>query len=182
MDFASYADLALGLANLTPHGDPDRDTLAAFLHERWSWIDTELDDGDVVRLQQLHRDLRAVLTAEEEDAAVTGLNALLRRHPVSPEISDHRHGEEGPSFHLHLHRGDVDIAEHVAAVCAMGLTVELLDTGFDRRGSCHHTTCDDVFIDVSPGGTRRYCDDRCQNRANVAAYRARKRAEAAAGD
>ena len=61
------------------------------------------------------------------------------------------------------------------------LIYQLLDIGFDRRGVCQHTTCADVYIDASPGGTRRYCSDSCQNRANVAAYRARKRAEQAEG-
>lgn len=34
----------------------------------------------------------------------------------------------------------------------------------------------------SPGGTRRYCSDSCANRANVAAWRARKRAAAEQDD
>ena len=38
--------------------------------------------------------------------------------------------------------------------------------------------CQDVFVDTSPNRSRRYCSDRCSSRANVAAYRARRRAEA----
>jgi predicted RNA-binding Zn ribbon-like protein len=34
-----------------------------------------------------------------------------------------------------------------------------------------------VFIDISTSNTRRYCSDRCMNRANVSAFRARKRGE-----
>jgi predicted RNA-binding Zn ribbon-like protein len=34
-----------------------------------------------------------------------------------------------------------------------------------------------VFIDTSTSNTRRYCSERCMNRANVSAYRARKRGE-----
>jgi predicted RNA-binding Zn ribbon-like protein len=34
-----------------------------------------------------------------------------------------------------------------------------------------------VFIDTSTGNTRRYCSERCMNRANVSAFRARKRDE-----
>jgi predicted RNA-binding Zn ribbon-like protein len=34
-----------------------------------------------------------------------------------------------------------------------------------------------VFIDTSVSHTRRYCSDRCASRANVIAYRARKRGE-----
>jgi predicted RNA-binding Zn ribbon-like protein len=34
-----------------------------------------------------------------------------------------------------------------------------------------------VFIDTSANRTRRYCSERCTNRANVTAFRARKREE-----
>jgi predicted RNA-binding Zn ribbon-like protein len=34
-----------------------------------------------------------------------------------------------------------------------------------------------VFIDTSVNRTRRYCSDRCASRANVTAYRARKRGD-----
>jgi len=34
-----------------------------------------------------------------------------------------------------------------------------------------------VFIDGSTSNTRRYCSDRCMNRANVSAFRARRRGE-----
>lgn len=177
MDFAGYADLAIGLANVEPYEAPGHDDLVSFVRDRWSWLpdSVEFTDQDHAALTQLHHDLRAVMTADDDATAADRLNDLLRRHPVSPEISGHPHGDEDPGLHLHLHRGDGSVSEHVAAVCAMGLTIELLDTGFERRGSCGHSTCEDVFIDASPGCTRRYCSQRCQNRANVAAYRARKR-------
>jgi hypothetical protein len=34
-----------------------------------------------------------------------------------------------------------------------------------------------VFIDTSTSRSRRYCSDRCMNRANVTAFRARKRGD-----
>jgi len=37
--------------------------------------------------------------------------------------------------------------------------------------------CRGVFIDTSTSNTRRYCSERCMNRANVSAFRARKRGE-----
>jgi predicted RNA-binding Zn ribbon-like protein len=42
---------------------------------------------------------------------------------------------------------------------------------------CQAAPCQGVFIDVSVNRTRRYCSDRCASRANVTAYRARKRGE-----
>jgi predicted RNA-binding Zn ribbon-like protein len=56
----------------------------------------------------------------------------------------------------------------------MGLAVRLARLGIDRFGVCQAAPCQGVFIDTSAGRTRRYCSDRCTNRANVTAYRARK--------
>ena len=42
------------------------------------------------------------------------------------------------------------------------------------------TTCEHVYVDTSPNRSRRYCSERCSSRANVAAYRARRRAVASA--
>ncbi|WP_438818627.1 CGNR zinc finger domain-containing protein, partial [Streptomyces venezuelae] len=38
--------------------------------------------------------------------------------------------------------------------------------------------CRNAYLDPPPNRSRRYCSDRCATRANVAAYRARKRQEA----
>jgi predicted RNA-binding Zn ribbon-like protein len=62
-----------------------------------------------------------------------------------------------------------------AAGAAMGLAVRLTELGIERFGICRATPCKGVFIDTSAGRTRRYCSDRCTNRANVTAFRARKR-------
>jgi predicted RNA-binding Zn ribbon-like protein len=62
----------------------------------------------------------------------------------------------------------------------MGLSTLVCDLGATRLGVCDASPCADVFVDVSPNRSRRYCSDRCSSRANVAAYRARRRAAAAA--
>jgi hypothetical protein len=59
----------------------------------------------------------------------------------------------------------------------MGLAVRLTDLGIERFGVCQAPGCLGVFIDVSSSNTRRYCSERCMNRANVSAFRARKRGE-----
>ncbi len=181
MNFASYAQMALDLANVEPYDDPTDEDLVAFVDRTWPWLPVGLQPDEIGPLRQLHRDLRAVITADDDESAADALNALMQAYPVRPEVSGHPHGDAPPRWHLHLSREDATALSHAGAVCAMGLAVELLDIGFDRRGVCQHTTCADVYIDASPGGTRRYCSDSCQNRANVAAYRARKRAEQAEG-
>ena len=69
------------------------------------------------------------------------------------------------------------VADKYAAGAAMGLAVRLTDLGIERFGTCQAPGCQGVFIDGSTSNTRRYCSDRCMNRANVSAFRARKRGE-----
>lgn len=61
----------------------------------------------------------------------------------------------------------------------MGLAIHLTELGADRLGICQAAPCRNAYLDTSTNRSRRYCSDRCATRANVAAYRARKRAEAA---
>lgn len=60
----------------------------------------------------------------------------------------------------------------------MGLAFHLTEHGVDRLGLCEAAPCRNAYLDTSTNRSRRYCSDRCATRANVAAYRARKREEA----
>ena len=64
----------------------------------------------------------------------------------------------------------------------MGLAFHLTEHGADRLGLCEAAPCRNAYLDTSTNRSRRYCSDRCATRANVAAYRARKRLEAARPD
>jgi predicted RNA-binding Zn ribbon-like protein len=46
----------------------------------------------------------------------------------------------------------------------------------ERLSVCAADDCECVLVDLSKNRSRRFCDRGCGNRANVAAYRARKRA------
>jgi predicted RNA-binding Zn ribbon-like protein len=70
------------------------------------------------------------------------------------------------------------VAELLIAEALLGLSILVCDVGPLRLGVCQASGCDDVFVDTSPNQSRRYCSDRCSSRANVAAYRARRKAEA----
>ncbi|WP_344845490.1 CGNR zinc finger domain-containing protein [Nonomuraea dietziae] len=57
----------------------------------------------------------------------------------------------------------------------MGLAAVVTELGVDRLGVCQAARCSRVFVDTSSNRSRRYCSERCASRANVAAYRARRR-------
>jgi len=115
--------------------------------------------------------LRACADGDGEDAAAQ-LNTLLMQHPVHPQLSGH---DEQP-WHVHYTESG-SVADKYAAGAVMGLAVRLSDVGLDRFGVCQAAGCRGVFIDTSTSNTRRYCSERCMNRANVSAFRARKRDE-----
>lgn len=64
----------------------------------------------------------------------------------------------------------------------MGLAFHLTEYGVDRLGLCQAAPCRNAYLDTSTNRSRRYCSDRCATRANVAAYRARKRLETERSD
>ncbi|MET8863312.1 CGNR zinc finger domain-containing protein [Nonomuraea sp. NPDC049421] len=116
-------------------------------------------------LRGLRDELAAVFDAAGDERAVASrLNALLERYPVRPQLSDH----DGHGWHLHL-------ADDPAATAVMGLAAVVAELGVDRLGRCHEPRCRRAFLDTSSNRSRRYCSARCASRANVAAYRARRR-------
>jgi predicted RNA-binding Zn ribbon-like protein len=129
--------------------------------------------------------LRAVFESAaegDETRAVNLLNELLTEYPVSPVVSGHGLlGENGrPQWHMHLAESAGTATALFAAGASMGLAVHLTQHGVDRLGICQAAPCRNAYLDTSTNRSRRYCSDRCATRANVAAYRARKR-EASAG-
>ncbi|MDP4511416.1 MULTISPECIES: CGNR zinc finger domain-containing protein [unclassified Nonomuraea] len=117
---------------------------------------------DLIRLRD---ELAAVFDAAGDERAVAELlNALLVRYPVRPQLSDH----DGHDWHLHL-------AEDPAATAVMGLASVVAELGVDRLGRCREPHCGQAFLDTSSNRSRRYCSARCASRANVAAFRARRK-------
>ena len=178
MDLNSYAELAVRLVNTAGGGGEDGDRLVnldglrSLVADR-EHLSTGMTRNDLDALRGLRSEFRAFFVAcadgDGEDAAAR-LNALLIQHPVHPQLSGH----DGQSWHVH-YRESGSVADRYAAGAVMGLAVRLTDLGISRFGSCQAAGCRGVFIDVSSSNTRRYCSDRCLNRANVSAFRARKR-------
>ena len=189
MELASYADLAVRLVN-TEEPARGRDGLTTVEAVRRLFSGSSrggrlADEGDLPKLRSVRVRLRAVFESAaegDETRAVNLLNELLTEYPVSPVVSGHGFlGENGrPQWHMHLAESAGTATALFAAGASMGLAVHLTQHGVDRLGICQAAPCRNAYLDTSTNRSRRYCSDRCATRANVAAYRARKR-EAAAG-
>jgi predicted RNA-binding Zn ribbon-like protein len=177
MDFVRYAERAARLVN-APLGEDDG--LPALLSDR-DWLVPLLVERDSRALRRFQRELREVFEAAsdgEEALVVDRLNALLAKHPVTPYIAGH----DSQSWHLHVSDRASSVADLLVAEALMGLAVIVCDFGATRPGVCQASGCDNVFVDTSPNRSRRYCSERCSSRANVAAYRARRKAELAGSE
>lgn len=174
MDFVRYADFAAQLVNAELES---REGLADYLKSR-RWLLLRTEDRDLAPLRRLRRELRPIFEASDrgdEEEVVRHVNLLLAKHPVTPYIAGH----DRESWHLHVAEKGSSVAALVTAECVMGLATLVVDFGPTRLGVCSAEKCDQVFVDTSPNQSRRYCSDRCSSRANVAAYRARRKSGAA---
>ncbi|MER5883620.1 CGNR zinc finger domain-containing protein [Streptomyces sp. NPDC001941] len=186
MELASYSDFAVRLVNTEePARNKDALTSVEVVRELFgasTQMARRATDSDVTRFRSVRARLRAVFEAADtgdERTAVDLLNSLLLEFPVSPQISGHDYlDDEGrPDWHMHLADHPSNATAGYAAIAAMGLAFHLTTYGADRLGLCQAAPCRNAYLDTSTNRSRRYCSDRCATRANVAAYRARKRLE-----
>jgi predicted RNA-binding Zn ribbon-like protein len=187
VELAYYSDYAVRLVNTEePRRGTDALTSLEAVREllgAGSQTAARAVDADVARLRAVRVRLRGIFEAADEGdevRAVDLLNALMLEFPVSPQISghDHLHDATGhPDWHMHLADHAVNAGAAYSATACMGLAVQLTTLGVDRLGICEAAPCRNAYVDTSTNRSRRYCSDRCATRANVAAYRARKRLE-----
>ena len=174
MDFIRYAEASAGLLNTDIAGVDD---LVAHLAGR-EWLHPQVTDRDCMVLRRFQRELRPVFEASgtgDTRGVVDGLNELMVRYPITPRISDH----DGDDLHLHVATRSASVAELLIGESLLGLATLVCDLDPSRLGVCSATRCTHVYVDTSPNRSRRYCSDRCSSRANVAAYRARRKLAAA---
>jgi predicted RNA-binding Zn ribbon-like protein len=172
VDFIRYAEASASLLNAPL---ANLDDLVEHLSNR-QWLQDQATDKDAGVLRRFQRDLRAVFEASEAAdtrLVIDSLNALMERHPITPMVSDH----DGKNLHLHVANRAASVAELLIGEALLGLATLVCDLGPTRLGVCSATPCTNVYVDTSPNQSRRYCSERCSSRANVAAYRARQRAE-----
>jgi predicted RNA-binding Zn ribbon-like protein len=177
-DYVRLAGLATELVNTAPgvwHGEdqlPDTAALNAFLAEHG--IDAAPATGDLDAVRDLRTRLREVLDARDAEAIADKASELVARGlgtvGLAPDAQDRHQWCARP-------RPDADLADRLALLGGLGVLGALRTLGPERFRDCASDTCSGVFIDTTRPGRRRYCmPDLCGNRANVAAYRARRRA------
>ena len=174
MDFLLYAERSAALLNVEVATVPD---LVRHLEGR-AWLHEQCVESDCRALGRFQRELRPVFEASDAGAGgevVELMNALMVKHPITPRIAEH----DGIDLHLHVASRSASVAELLIGEALLGLATLICDLGATRLGVCSADKCDNVYVDTSPNQTRRYCSERCSSRANVAAYRARRKAATA---
>ncbi len=127
-------------------------------------------DQELAEVRALRHELHRLWTAPTSDVLVDGVNRMLVDGGARPQLVRH----DGWDWHLHATSADQPLAVRMSVEAAMALMDVVRSGEVDRLKVCEGDDCDDVHVDLSKNRSRRYCEAGCGNRANVAAYRARK--------
>lgn len=176
MIFSADTEVSLAAAaDLVSSLDPDTLTTVAQLEaymERWEFtgrFDRTPEELDEVRAL---RPVLAELWRAEEAQAVQATNRLLAGARAVPQLVRH----DRWSWHFHATTPEAPLATRIVVEAAMAFTDVIRADELDRLRTCAADDCDNPVLDLSKNRSRRYCEAGCGNRANVAAYRARKSA------
>ena len=143
--------------------------LDAFVLE-WEWTGSRAHDAaELEAVRALRPRLRELWTADTE-RAVELVNTLLADAAALPQLV--RHDEW--SWHLHATPPEAPLSTRMAVEAAMAMVDVIRADELGRLTVCAADDCEDVVVDLSKNRSKRYCDGGCGNRANVAAYRARR--------
>ena len=153
--------------------DPDTMTTPAaldayFAEFRYTGSRTH-DDAELAAIRALRAPLRALLTADR-DEAVRIVNGILATHQAVPQLVRH----DGFDYHLHATDPSAPLADRIAVEAAMAMVDVIRADERSRLSVCADDTCNGLVLDLSRNRSRRYCSATCGNRVAVAAYRARK--------
>jgi predicted RNA-binding Zn ribbon-like protein len=171
VNLSSYAELAVRLANTAVQapGEPDPlGTAAACANALGDCLHGPVTRRDLAVLQHLRAEFTAIFTAAatgDNKTAVDRLNALLLQFPIQPELVSH----DDQRWHVHLARQG-SVADRFAAGAIIGVALTASQLGVSRLGMCAIASCRRVFIDSSPGKSRRYCADHAA-KGNVSTLR-----------
>jgi predicted RNA-binding Zn ribbon-like protein len=173
LNLSSYAELAVRIANTAVRapGEPDPlSSTAACTHALGDWLPGQVTRRDLGVLAYLRDEMSAIFTAAaagDANAAMSRLNALLIQFPIQPEMTSH----DDQRWHVHLAEHG-SVADRFAAGAIIGIALTVSQSGVGRLGVCAIASCARVFIDASPGRSRRYCAEHTAARGNVSTLHA----------
>ncbi len=128
--------------------------------------------SEVDQVREIRERLRALWSAGDRAEAAALVNAILRETTSTPYLTKH----DQLDWHLHMTEQDAPLAHRMGAEAAMGVLDLIRTDNLARLKTCAAPDCEAVLVDLSRNSSKRYCDTgNCGNRANVAAYRARRR-------
>ncbi|WMY78680.1 CGNR zinc finger domain-containing protein [Citricoccus sp. I39-566] len=117
--------------------------------------------------------------AEDADAALEGLNALLGAAGPVRAVLPPGSTVRSPAILAAGHEGDAP-DKAASTAFALALAEVALAGELTRLRTCSGEDCTNAFVDLTRNRSKQFCDEaNCANRAHVKAYRARRAAEAA---
>lgn len=148
------------------------DDLYAFLTRHHFPVAKPPTHADLEAVRVLRESLRTIWNEATVKEATEGINHLVASIRATPYLV----GGEGDTVHLTFAEEPThSFIERLTLASALEM-VRLLQTyGLGRLRHCDSAPCRDVFVDTSRNRSRRFCDDRCASRYNVAAFRERQR-------
>ena len=129
------------------------------------------DDAELAAVRALRPALRELLTSDR-DHAVELVNEMLAEARALPQLVRHDRWD----WHLHAVEPEAPLATRIIVETAMAMVDVIRADELGRLRVCAADDCEDVVVDLSKNRSKRFCDGGCGNRANVAAYRARRSA------
>jgi len=172
VNLSSYAELAVRLANTAVQapGEPDSlGTPAACASALGDCLAGPVTRRDVVVLQYLRDEFAAIFNSAatgDDNGAIARMNTLLIQYPIQPELVSH----DDQRWHVHL-AAHGSVADRLAAGAIIGMALTVSLYGVNRLGVCGIASCRRVFIDSSPGRSRRYCTEHMTAKGNVSTLR-----------
>lgn len=158
----------------------DRAALDGFV-ARWRYTGSRAAlaadrDEELAQVRALRHELRRLWAVGDPAVVAEGVNQMLAKGSARPALVRH----DGWDWHLHATAPEQPLATRMAVEAAMALVDVVRSRALDRLKECEAEDCTDLHVDLSKNRSRRYCEGGCGNRANVAAYRARRAARAPA--
>ena len=169
-----YDALAENLVNTYDVMLPDPEHMKSGADLKWFLTEHGINvpaaaNADIPRVRQVRAELRRVFESKSAKAAATRLNRILRGADVALQVR-----ARDPRMSLDWRvSADDDVAEWVRHAAGLNLAFILERYGFERLRVCDSRPCQDVFVDTSKKGVKRFCGSTCSSRFHVAEFRRR---------